>query len=155
MSYDIRPLSEQDLNWLRFLRNGCRENFFDTREVTEEGQREWFSNLSKHQDYFIIWEGEERVGCFAFVPVPTDLPLCETDKPLRYLASVMVDPAHRGKGIFQEIKRKLDPETAYMGYVRDGNMGSLKACLKLGFQLKDLYQHPKYGWVFVLLWEAK
>jgi len=142
------------LEFLRLLRNSCREQFFDTREINAPQQARWFAALPSDHRHFIIWSESLRAGAFSIIPPKPDLPLPTVpqniDKPVRYLNSLMVIPEMRGREVIETATSVFDPLLSYVGYVRQGNPASLKACAKMGLLDRGIHQHPQYGPIHIV-----
>ena len=145
MTFTLRPLESADLEWLRILRTSENDNFFTKLDSTPEQQLAWFKSRSYWDERCVILDGETRVGYFSIESLKPDLPIFPCKKPVRYLNSLLVDPAHRGRGVIQAASMALRQEHSYVGYVREGNSASLRACAKLGLLDRGIYEHPEYG----------
>lgn len=145
MAFTLRYLEAGDCEWLRCLRNESRDAFFDMREITPEAQERWFSACPWGDQRWVIMDGETRCGYFSIERPKADLPVFPSDKPVWYLNALLVDPAHRGRGVIQAAAAAFDDSLAYCGYVRAGNGASLRACAKLGLADRGIYNHPVYG----------
>ena len=150
MIFDIRCLTKQDLEWLRRLRNESSKNFFTTAQITPADQERWYHNKPSGDARWVIVDGETSVGYFSIESPRADLPIFPTDLRVRYLNSLLVDPDHRGRGVIQTARMVFAPSIAYVGYVREGNASSLKACAKLGLEDRGLYQHPTIGPIHIV-----
>ena len=61
----LRPLEERDIEELRVLRNKNQEFFFQSSQISEEQQKEWFQRyLAKNDDVMFAVELVERPGEF-------------------------------------------------------------------------------------------
>jgi len=148
--FTLQLLSIDDLEWLRCLRNASRDNFFNTSEITPEQQSDWFRRIPYGDQRWVIWDRQTRCGYFSIERPKADLPIFPSDKPVWYLNSLLVDPAQRGRGVIQAAAAAFDPYLSYCGYVRKGNVASLRACEKLGLLDKGLYEHPVYGPIHIV-----
>jgi RimJ/RimL family protein N-acetyltransferase len=150
--FSLQLLGVDDLEWLRELRNANRSNFFSMQEVTPEQQRDWFRTMPWGDQRWVIWDRQTRCGYFSIERPKPDLPIFPSDKPVWYLNSLLVDEVHRGRGVIQAAGDALDGALTYVGYVREGNAASLRACAKLGLVDRGLYTHPEYGKIH-LVWK--
>lgn len=145
----VAPLWPADLEFLRTLRNGDRQNFFQTTEITPDQQAQWYASLQLgREQHFILRLGFTRIGSFAFIPPKPDLPIPPGFDPDRtiYLSACMLAPEHRGRSLLATAVRPwLAPPWLYVGYVRVGNTSSVRFCEKIGMQKWDTYDHPTYG----------
>ena len=151
-NFNIQPLSHDDIEWLRDLRNVCRSEFFDKREITPEQQEAWFSSAAYGDERWVIWDRSTRIGYFSIVSPKPDLPIFPTDgRPVRYFSTMMIAPEHRGQGAILAAATAFDPAShVYVGYVSEGNHASLRACAKMGFKDRGRYKHPIYGYIHIV-----
>jgi RimJ/RimL family protein N-acetyltransferase len=156
MIFQLRFLAYEDIEWLRDLRNVCRSEFFDKREVNPEQQEAWFRSAAYGDERWVIAAGDQRIGYFSIVSPKPDLPIFPTDgRPVRYFSTMMVAPEHRGQGAILAAAPVFDLVShCYSGYVGEGNHASLRACTKLGFTDRGKYKHPVYG-LMHLVWRDK
>lgn len=150
--FNLQLLHHDDLEWLRDLRNTCRSEFFDKREVSREQQETWFRSIPYGDERWVIWDRQTRVGYFSIIAPKPDLPIFPTDgRPVRYFSTMMVAPEHRGRGAILSAKDCFDlASQVYVGYVSEGNVTSLRACSKLGFADRGRYKHPLYGYIHIV-----
>jgi Acetyltransferase (GNAT) family len=154
MVFSLRALESRDLEWLRCLRNDSRDAFFNMAVITPEQQELWFRMIPYGDQRWVIWDCERpevvgwpalRVGYFSIERPKPDLPIFPSDKPVWYLNSLLVDHAHRGRGVIQTAADAFDPMLSYTSHIRKGNDASLRACAKMGLIDRGLYHHPVYG----------
>ena len=148
--FSLQLLHRDDLEWLRCLRNDSRDAFFNMAIITPEAQDYWFRAVPYGDQRWVIWDRQTRCGYFSIEKPKADLPVFPSDKPVWYLNGLLVDPAHRGKGVTQAAADAFDPMLSYTGYVRKGNGASLRACAKLGLIDRGLYEHPVYGPIHIV-----
>lgn len=67
----LSPLKAEELEEMRNLRNRCRHSFVTSKEITEEGQRQWYeSYLSRENDYlFSVYYQGKWVGAVSVYDV--------------------------------------------------------------------------------------
>lgn len=162
MSYQLRPLTTADLEWLRNLRNANRHAFFNTDLITEEAQQAWWNDRKRqNEDHYVIWfcgrpdvKGwpAERVGYFSMVPPNLSLPIFPDGRTTccDYLNALLVVAEWQGKGVIQTAAQAFRTGISVVGYVREGNAASLRACEKLGLLNRGIYEHPQYGRIHIV-----
>lgn len=153
MTYQLRPLAPTDLEWLRNLRNENRFQFFNTDLITEEAQQAWWYNLARDsEDHYVILHEQERVGYFSIVPPKPTLPLFPEGRitVCDYLNALLVVKEWQGKGVIQTAQLTFRMGVSVVGYVREGNTASLRACEKLGLLDRGIYEHPQYGRIHIV-----
>jgi len=148
--FSLQLLHRDDLEWLRNLRNDSRENFFNTAEISPAQQAEWFRTIPYGDTRWVIWDRQIRCGYFSIEHTKPDLPIFPSEKPVWYLNALLVDPAQRGRGVIQAAADAFDGMLSYVGYVREGNEPSLRACAKLGLVDRGKYIHPEYGHIHIV-----
>ena len=156
MIFQLRYLVYADIEWLRDLRNVCRSEFFDKREISAEQQEAWWWRSNWGDERWVIAAGDQRIGYFSIVSPKPDLPIFPTDgRFVRYFSTMMVAPEHRGQGAILAADSAFDTQSiCYVGYVSEGNHASLRACAKLGFTDRGKYKHPVYGLMHIV-WRDK
>ena len=86
----LRPLSAEDLETVRRLRNDNRDHYFDSREITPEQQARWFAALAgKPVRFYVIEEGGAVVGTISVTDTPDG----------REIGNLVLDAAYRGRGL--------------------------------------------------------
>lgn len=70
----LRPLRENDIEYIRILRNRYRECFLFSDEISVDAQKQWYITYQKKTgDYmFAVYFGERRVGAVAIYGVDED-----------------------------------------------------------------------------------
>jgi len=149
--FRIRPLEYTDIEWLRCLRNDCREHFFSTEEITRAQQEAWwYAGAYGDQRWVVEDDNHWNVGYFSIIQPKPDLPVFPSERPVWYFNSMMVTERARGQGAIQAAHYAFDPALCYVGYVKVDNTPSLKACVKLGFEHRGVYHHPTYGFIAIV-----
>ncbi len=128
---ELKPLQEADLEFVRQLRNACRENFFDNRYILGWQQKEWFKKYEKDDLFtiYLIWKDGFRVGTISekFSRDDGDFSPIE-------LGNLMLIERERGKGVMSwAIKQIVTPGLFYVAFVKQGNSPSLHVFEKAGF----------------------
>lgn len=151
-NFNLQLLGRDDIEWLRTLRNSCRDSFFNAGEITPEQQETWFRRSPWGDERWVIWDRSVRVGYFSIQAPNPELPIFPSDgRPVRYLSNLLVSADYRGQGVIQEARHVLDTYTnVYVGYPQVTNAASLRSCIKMGFVNRGAYDHPTYGQMFVL-----
>jgi RimJ/RimL family protein N-acetyltransferase len=122
----IRPLTKDDLETVRRLRNDSRDAFFDNREISAEDQARWFERLRDRPVAFYVLEVDGRV-------VGT-ISITETAAG-REIGNLVLDPAYRGRGLMQSAVAQLTTEPgSYVAEVKPGNEPSLRVFTSTEFE---------------------
>src|SRR5688572_1398420 len=133
----IRPLTRDDLETVRDLRNANRHAFFDDREISAEEQARWFERLSERPVKFYVIEKDGRV-------IGT-ISLTETREG-REVGNLVLDPAYRGQGIMRHAVEQLCAEPGtYFAEVKAGNDPSLRVFTATGFGPEVIRLYKRVG----------
>lgn len=87
----LRPITKNDLEWCRKIRNTNRKFFFDSNNVTVKQQEKWFTTL--RTPFFIIEYGGRRVGTISIKKVSNT----------HEINNVLIDRQYRRQGIFKKV----------------------------------------------------
>ena len=129
---DVRldTIREDDLEFLRRLRNGEREWFFDSSEISAEGQRAWHASLARHPEthWYMVRAGNAPAGCFS-IRVGGD--------GRAEVRGILLSPEFRGQGVMTTAIRaamaELGPHLRYFAEILPANAASLNLFARLGF----------------------
>ncbi len=121
----IRPVTPDDLEWARNLRNKNRKFFFNSLSISKGQQRRWFQSLT--YPFFVIEYEGKRAGTIAV-------------KPLREgheVSNVLIDARYRRYGILRQALAIVEATYAKPLYVdvRPDNAEALHAYERVGFTL--------------------
>ena len=121
----LRPIARTDLERVRLLRNQSRASFFDSREISEVRQRDWFESLpSKPISFFVIEEDGMVVGTISVTVRVDD----------HEIGNIILDPAYRGRGLMRRAVAQLTAAPGdYFADVKAGNTPSLNVFRATGF----------------------
>jgi len=138
MSYQLRPVEESHLSWLRNQRNRpevmdfCRQPFL----LNELNQEDWWKKSSRERSMipFIFAEGQTWIGYVAFSNIDWIARRAEF--------SVFIMPEYAGKGIGRiAIEMLLDYGFRNLGFQKiytdtfDINEGEIELLKEMGFQV--------------------
>ena len=133
----LRPLTRDDLEAVRRLRNANRHAFFDDREVSADDQARWFARLGDRPVKFFVIEAADRV-------IGT-ISLTETMDG-REIGNLVLDPAFRGQGIMRRAVEQLTTEPGtYVAEVKAGNEASLGVFAATGFEATVIRMTKQVG----------
>lgn len=121
----LRPLSKDDLETVRRLRNGSRHAFFDDREISAADQLRWFETLPQRPvAFYVIEEDGKVVGT-----ISTTKTAHGTE-----IGNLVLDPAYRGRGLMRQAVEQLTAQPGtYIAEVKRGNDPSLRVFEASGF----------------------
>jgi RimJ/RimL family protein N-acetyltransferase len=122
---NLRPLAEDDLETIRILRNRNRHAFFDSREITSDEQRRWFTSLPATPiRFFVIEEAAEVVGTISIT----------TAAQGREVGNLLLEASVRGRGLMRSAVAELTAEPGrYFARVKAGNTHSERVFRAAGF----------------------
>ncbi|MCL4360157.1 GNAT family N-acetyltransferase [Patescibacteria group bacterium] len=120
----LRKLQRDDLPWLRNLRNGNRDYFFDTHRISQAQQETWYRTLS--YPFFVIEYDGRKAGTVGIKNAAQG----------NEIHNVLIDGTYRRRGI---LRRVIDILCARYGLpiyaeVKPSNRDAIKAYGKLGFE---------------------
>ena len=129
---DVRldTIQQDDLEFLRRLRNQERQWFFDRTEITEAAQQAWHQRLPLSPDthWYLVRADNARAGCFS-IKVGMD--------GRAEVRCILLSPEFRGRGVMTRAIHKamadLGPQLRYFAEVLPDNAESLKLFSRLGF----------------------
>lgn len=123
MKVTLRPITKDDLEWARMLRNNNRKFFFDTREVSQSTQEAWFKALS--YPFFVIEYDGKPAGTIA---------VRRTESWFE-VHNVLIDKRYRRKGLLKQALTILEKTHGTPLYVdvQAQNLGAIRAYRRLGF----------------------
>lgn len=122
----IELVVEGDLGFIRHLRNSCSNSFFNTSNVTEEQQQQWFKKIQvcPHIQFYVIRVEGIRVGTVSLIE--------QGDKV--EISNLMLIPPMHGNGIMTTAcKLLMKPGKKYTARVKSDNTKSLAVFTRLGF----------------------
>lgn len=125
----VKPVTFQDASFLTYIRNECKESFYDQSEVTLEQTQQWLKKLKL--DFYVIFNDDERVGTISVsksgeIGNVTILPKWRRNGMLRSAITIM-------KQLYPGVKFHLD--------VRGDNLVAIAAYARLGFKVVKTVNH--------------
>lgn len=138
----LRPLAEDDIEYVRILRNRYRDCFLFSGEISAPAQKKWYSAyLEKDADYmFTVYLGERRIGAAAIYEVDRDAGTGEFGR----LMIERQDPPIKGLGA-DAVRAACRVAFEQMGlhrlklYVYCDNVPAQITYLKAGFRPTDVF----------------
>jgi len=125
MNIRLRPLTADDLETVRRLRNANRHAFFDDREISAEDQRRWFERLPERPIRFMVIELDQRV-------IGT-ISVAETSAG-KEIGNLILDPQYRGRGIMSQAVAQLTVDPGrYVAEIKADNEPSQRVFAAAGF----------------------
>lgn len=128
----LKPITKDDLEWARDLKNQNRSAFFYQEEISPEGQAAWFERYraQPREEYtlFIIWEGDKRVGTTSLKKIV---------QGVYELGNNIIDIPFRGKGYFTKVYKaalEITGDSEMIAEVIESNKHMLAVYGKLGFR---------------------
>lgn len=125
---ELRPITADDIEFARMMRNANRDSFIDNREVSAEQQAEWFAALQNkpHVDFRIIWLDGVRVGTMSATTHPDGS---------REIGNGTVHDDYRGRGIATATESALaDPNVRCWGTYFADNPAAAVVMKRSGFE---------------------
>ncbi len=121
----LRPITADDLESVRLLRNANRHAFFDDREISIDDQRRWFERLPERPVRFLVIELEHRViGTISVANTGAG----------KEIGNLVLDPQYRGRGIMGWAVAQLTAEPGlYLAEIKVDNAASQKVFAAAGF----------------------
>lgn len=125
----LKLITENDLEFVRQLRNANRKWFFDSQEISPEQQKKWFKSLYSGDlrfRFYIIWLDDQRAGTVSRKYLKQDV---------TEIGNLMLIPEAQGKGIMTDVIRKLRVRDNhfYIAFVKPSNKKSLAVFERAGF----------------------
>ena len=126
----LDSIVEDDLEFLRQLRNRERRWFFDQTEITPEAQRAWHRSLGANPDnhWFMVRVGNAPAGCFS-IKVGGD--------GRAEVRCILLDETFRGRGVMTRAigaaMDRIGRHLRYFAEVLPDNDPSLGLFDRLGF----------------------
>jgi len=123
----FQQVTEDDLEFMRKLRNDNRKLFFKTDIISRDHQVKWFQSLRKNKNttFYIILFDNVRVGTIS----------CTEKKTERELGNVIIDEPYRRRGILSQVVsifHKISSKPLVV-QVRVDNSVALRVYESLGF----------------------
>lgn len=125
---ELRPITHDDIEFARVMRNLNRHSFVDNREVSPEQQEKWFAALQSkpHVDFRIIWLDGVRVGTMSVTTHPDGS---------REIGNGTVHDDYRGRGIATAAESALsDPNVRCWGTYFADNPAAAVVMRRSGFE---------------------
>ena len=137
MNLRLRPLTADDLETVRQLRNANRHAFFDDREISAEDQRRWFERLPARPVQFMVIEFDQCV-------IGT-ISVAETSAG-KEIGNLILDPQYRGRGIMRQAVEQLTVEPGRcLAEIKADNEPSQRVFAAAGFT-PDVIRVRKEVW---------
>lgn len=133
----LRPLtgSNDDLEFVRNLRNQYRHCFFNQTWILDWQQRDWFKRISSNRKYrfYIIDYNGFRVGTISRRHL-FDIEFGGEQTPVYELGNLMLLPPYYGQGLMHTAIENLMSEPAFfVAHVLSGNTASTRVFERAGF----------------------
>lgn len=125
---ELKPITQDDIEFARVMRNLNRDSFIDSREVSPEQQEVWFAALQQkpHIDFRIVWLEGVRVGTMSVTTHPDGS---------REIGNGTVHDDYRGRGIATAAETALsDPNVRCWGTYFDDNPAAAIVMRRSGFE---------------------
>ena len=143
MAVHLEPFCREDLEFVRGLRNGFRQYFFDTASIDPWQQEEWYKKyLLSDCLMWTVWWFNRKVGTISLTCLPNSWVITDGSMNSRVridsyeIGNLMLLPEYQGKGIMLESMRQLtamNPLAVYMAQVKPDNAASLRLFKSAGF----------------------
>lgn len=124
---ELRPITRNDLEFARQIRNANRQSFVDNREISPEQQLEWFESLANRAcvDFRIVWFDGVRVGTMSVTIHPDGS---------REIGNGTLLTEYRGRGIGTAAEAYfVDPTVRCWGTYLEDNLIAATVMLRAGF----------------------
>lgn len=125
----LRLITEDDLDWVRKLRNDNQAYFFTQKNITRKQHQQWYKSLVVDSpDFFVIWWGDNRVGTISVI--------YNQDKKITTISNVLIEEGYRHRGILKEALEILKKEYGKNMEleVKSDNINAIKTYKRLGFK---------------------
>lgn len=136
---ELRPITVDDIEFARVIRNANRDSFIDSRVVSSEQQQKWWAALQgkANVDFRIIWLGGVRVGTIS-VTTHSD--------GSREIGNGAVLEGYRGKGIATAAESMLaDPSVFCWGTYFADNPAAAVVMNRAGFEPIPIRRETRDG----------
>jgi ribosomal protein S18 acetylase RimI-like enzyme len=127
-------VKEENLEFIRKIRNDNRQYFFNTGYISKAKHRKWFDEsyspflIKKEFFFYIIKSGDKNIGTLSI----------QNKGELYEIGNVIILKEHRKKGIFKrfikQFKKKVNKKIVLK--VRADNKNAIEAYKKSGFEEK-------------------
>jgi ribosomal protein S18 acetylase RimI-like enzyme len=128
----IHLITEQDLEFVRKLRNENRKYFFNGKLITRKEHQEWFNRIRQEKEfcfYVIWWDSSIRVGTISY----------GMQGNIAEIGNVIVDKRFRLKGVLRKTMTELfkkHPCKKVFLRVMPNNKNAIAAYMAIGFKEK-------------------
>lgn len=139
----VKEITENDLSFVRDVRNMNKDKFFNKMHFTDVGQRAWWSRYNEQQgddqkDYtYIVWLDDILpIGMLAIYDIDFDNQVAEIGRTLLH-------SQYRGKGYMTEAFKIVMDKAVALGIktlkleVYADNENAIKLYQRMGFVNKD------------------
>ena len=99
----LKPIGENDIEWLRETRNKYKNNFFDANEISKEQQRSWYERYQENSTdrmFIIKLKSGEYIGTIALYNI-------DIGSRKAVLGRVLLLEEFRGHGYAEEAVKLL------------------------------------------------
>lgn len=99
----LKPITTEDLEFLRRLRNENRRHFLDSNYIASPDQKKWFESYkNKNNDnMFILMNGKRKIGVGAIYHIDTKNKSAE-------IGRFVIDQKYRGQGYGKILLKKIE-----------------------------------------------
>lgn len=132
--YKLRKVTSNDCDLIFEWANdkSVRENSFNSEKINYDEHIRWFNRklISEESLMYILKVKSNEVGMIR---------LDKIDQ-LSYLINYSIAKEHRGNGyatVLLKIIKELNPSNILIGKVKNNNLGSIKAFLNSGYNMKE------------------
>ena len=124
---EIRRLTEDDLEFVRVLRNANRRWFLHSEPVSPEAHHRWFREIEADEQvtFYMLWIDGRRGGTFSL-----------TDRgDVIAVGNLLLARVYRGTGLMTAaLRQMIEPNRTYLAEIKPDNDRSLSVFTRLGFR---------------------
>jgi len=127
MPIEIRRLTQDDLEFVRMLRNANRQWFLHCEPITPEAHRRWYREIQADEQvtFYLLWIDNRRAGTFSLI-----------DRgDVVVVGNLLLARPYRGTGLMTAaLRQMIEPNRTYLAEIKPDNDRSLAVFARLGFR---------------------
>jgi len=124
---EIRSLTEDDLEFIRVLRNANRQWFLNSEPISSAAHRRWYRKIASDRNvvFYVLWIAGRRAGTFSLT----------NRGDVVVVGNLLLARPYQGTGLMTAaLRQMIEPNRTYRAEIKPDNGRSVSLFARLGFR---------------------